>query len=108
MPDTIPPQGATFAGRVRRFIVARFDRKSQLGIGLTAALVVSALAIWAFSGILDAILDNDALVRWDAIVEGWFHTHATTTGLAIFDAVTQLGSPGVAVIVTLVAIYLWR
>src|SRR5690349_23403879 len=101
-------QRGPIVARARQFLIARFDRKSQLGIGLTAAVVLCALAIWAFSGLLDAILDNDALVRWDAIVEGWFHTHATPTGLAIFDAVTQLGSPGVAVIVTLVAIYLWR
>ncbi|HEY2375485.1 MAG TPA: phosphatase PAP2 family protein [Gemmatimonadaceae bacterium] len=98
----------SLAERGRQFLVARFNRKSQLGIGLTAAVVVCALAIWAFSGLLDAILDNDALVRWDAIVEGWFHTHATPTGLAILNAVTQLGSPGVAVVVTVVAIYLWR
>jgi len=94
--------------RTRRFVIARFDRRSQLGIGLTASVVVSALAIWAFSGLLDAILDNDALVRWDALVADWFHGHATRTGLAIFNAITQLGSPGVAVVTTVVAMYLLR
>ena len=94
--------------RARQFLAARFDRKSQLGIGLTVAVVVCAAAIWAFSDLLDAILDNDAIVRWDGVVEGWFHLHATPTGLAIFSAVTQLGSPGVAVVTTIVAIYLWR
>jgi undecaprenyl-diphosphatase len=89
-------------------LAARLDRKSQLGVGLTATVVISALAIWAFSGLLDAILDNDALVRWDAVVEGWFHVHATAAGLTIFDAITQLGSFGVAVVVVLVAAYLWR
>ena len=49
-----------------------------------------------------------SLVRWDAVAEGWFHTHATPAGLRFFDAVTQLGSPGVAVIVVVVALYLWR
>jgi undecaprenyl-diphosphatase len=94
--------------RTRRFLAARLDRKSQLGVGLTASVVVCALAIWTLSGLLDAILDNAALVRWDAAVEGWFHTHATPGGLRFFDAVTQLGSPGVAVIVVVVALYLWR
>lgn len=72
------------------------------------AVVVCAVAIWTLSGLLDAILDNDALVRWDAVIEGWFHLHATPTGLAIFYLVTQLGSPGVAIVTTIVAIYLWR
>jgi undecaprenyl-diphosphatase len=94
--------------RVRRFLAARFDRKSQLGIGLTIGVIVSALAIWALSGLLDAVLDNDVLVRWDAIIETWFHVHATAIGLTIFNYVTLLGSVGVAVITLIVAVYLWR
>jgi len=96
-----------FAG-LRRFLAARFDRKSQFGIGLTMSVVVLALAIWALSGLLDAVLDNDMLVRWDRSVEGWFHTHATPTGLRVFDAITQLGLPGTVVVVAIVALYLWR
>ena len=94
--------------RTRQFFAARFDPRSQLGLGLTASLLLSALAIWAFGGLLDAILDNDLLVRVDMQVESWFHRHATATGLSIFDAVTQLGSPVVFVVVAAVAIYLWR
>jgi len=94
--------------RVRRFLAARFDRKSQLGIGLTVSVITLALAIWVLSGLLDAVLDNDMLVRWDGNVESWFHTHATTPGLTIFNAITQLGSPGVFVVATTVAIYLWH
>jgi hypothetical protein len=98
----------SFVQRARRFIAARFDRKSQLGLGLTASLAVFVLAVWALSGLLDAVLDNDTLVRVDAAVESWFHLHATPTGLAIFNAVTQLGSPVVVVVVIGVALYLWR
>jgi membrane-associated phospholipid phosphatase len=105
------PTGAAkpaFTARIRRFLAARFDRKSQLGIGLTASVMVCALAIWALSGLLDAILDNDYLVRWDATVNNWFHEHATAGGLRFFDALTQLGSYGVVVVVVIVAILLWR
>jgi undecaprenyl-diphosphatase len=102
------PETAPLIDQARRFLAARFDRKSQLGIGLTISVVVFALAIWALSGLLDAVLDNDMLVRWDGIVESWFHTHATATGLTIFNVITQLGSPGVYVVATIVAIYLWR
>jgi undecaprenyl-diphosphatase len=106
--DSVREQVRLVVGRIRRFVIARFDRKSQLGIGFTASVVVSALAVWALSGLLDAILDNDALVRWDAIVENWLHVHASAAGLAAFNAVTQLGSRGVAVVTTGVAIFLWR
>ncbi|HEY4670867.1 MAG TPA: phosphatase PAP2 family protein, partial [Gemmatimonadaceae bacterium] len=106
--DPVSRERASVAERARRFLAARFDRKSQVGIGLTVSVAICALAIWGFASLLDAILDNDALVRPDAIVEGWFHAHATPNGLAIFSAITQLGSPGVAVVVVCVAIYLWR
>jgi membrane-associated phospholipid phosphatase len=98
----------SLAERGRRFLAARFDRKSQLGIGLTVSVLVFMLAVWAFSGLLDAVLDNETLVRWDRIVETWFHSHATTSGLLLFNGITQLGSPIVAVVVVLVALYLLR
>ena len=94
--------------RVRRFLAARFDPKSQLGLGLTLSVCIFALAVWTFSGLLDAVLDNELLVRIDITAESWFHGHATPAGLSIFNAVTQLGSPVVAVVVVVVAIYLWR
>jgi len=94
--------------RVRRFLAARFDPKSQLGLGLTLSVCIFALAVWTFSGLLDAVLDNELLVRIDITAESWFHGHATPTGRSIFNAVTQLGSPVVAVVVAVVAIYLWR
>src|SRR5437868_1130821 len=94
--------------RVRRFLAARFDTKSQLGLGLTTGFVVFALAIWAFAGLLDAVLDNATLVRMDGLVEDWFHAHATPVGLRVFDGITQLGSPLVVAVVVVVTLYLWR
>ena len=93
----------------RRFLAARFDRKSQVGIGLTISAVVFALAVWALSGLLDAVLDNEWLVRLDRLVETSFHQHASAAGLAFFDGVTHLGSPvAIALVVAGVALYLWR
>jgi membrane-associated phospholipid phosphatase len=109
MGDPSAPGRSTFLPWARRFLAARFDRKSQVGIGLTISALVFAFAVWALSGLLDAVLDNDWLVRVDRIVETWFHAHATAAGLAIFSGVTLLGSPvGVAVLVVVVALYLWR
>lgn len=95
-------------GRTKRFVQERLDPRSHLGLGLTLRLVLFIAALWAFSGLLDAVLDNETLVRVDRIVEMWFHGHATSTGLAIFSVVTQLGSPVANVLIAVVAIYLWR
>src|SRR5436190_23546718 len=108
MTDESGPNALSSTQRVRQFLAARFDPKSQLGLGLTISLVVFAVAVWVFSGLLEAVLDNETLVRIDGVVETWFHTHATAAGLAIFSAVTQLGSPAVDVVVVVVALYLWR
>jgi membrane-associated phospholipid phosphatase len=94
--------------RAKQFVAARFDPRSHVGLGLTTSLVICALAIWAFSGLLDAVLDNAWLVRLDARAAEWFHVHATPTGLRVFDVITQLGSPVVDVLIAIVAIVLWR
>lgn len=99
------PVGGT-PRRIRDFVAARFDPRSHTGLGLTLRLAAFALAIWAFSGLLDAVLDNETLVRIDRVVEAWFHVHSTPAGLAIFDAVTHLGSPVVGVVIGLVALVL--
>ena len=92
--------------RIWQFLRDRFDPRSHLGLGLTVRLVLFVLAIWAFSGLLDAVLDNRTLVRVDRSVETWFHTHATPVGLKIFSIVTQLGSPVVNVLIGVVALFL--
>jgi undecaprenyl-diphosphatase len=108
MSDASSGTELSFTQRARQFLAARFDPKSQLGLGLTVSVVILGLAVWAFSGLLDAVLDNETLVRTDLKVASWLHAHATRAGLAIFGVVTQFGSPVVSVIVVVVAIYLWR
>lgn len=93
---------------VRRFLSARLDRASDMGLHQTITVLVLALAVWAFSGLLDLVLDNGALVRWDVAVNAWFHAHATPTGLRVFDIITQIGTVGVAVTIAIVAVWLWR
>ena len=92
--------------RARDFIAARFDPRSHTGLGLTLRLAGFALAVWAFSGLLDAVLDNATIARLDRIVESWFHVHSTAAGLEAFDVVTQLGSPVVDVVIGVVALFL--
>jgi membrane-associated phospholipid phosphatase len=94
--------------RVKRFLAARLDPESHLGRGLTVSVLILALAVWVLSGLLDAVLDNETLVRMDLKVEQWFHVYATPTGLTIFNGITQLGSPVVDVLIVVVALVLLR
>ena len=100
----MPP---AFRDTIRRFIRARLDPKSELGLRLTINAAVFALAIWAFSGLLDGVLDNEWLVRADLAINGWFHLHATAGGLKVFSILTDVGTVGVWTIVALVTAWLW-
>jgi undecaprenyl-diphosphatase len=96
-----------FRERFRRFLAARLDPKSELGLRLTINVAVFALAIWAFGGLLDGVLDNEWLVRADLAINGWFHGHATPGGRATFDVITNFGTVGVGVAVVVVTLWLW-
>lgn len=95
--------------RLRRFVRRRLDRNSELGLRLTINAVLFGLAVWAFAGLLEEVLDNASLVRWDIAANAWLHDHATMTGLRIFHAITLVGSPGVWLVTALFALWLlWR
>jgi undecaprenyl-diphosphatase len=98
---------ARFPAGLRRFVAARFDPKSELGLRLTINALVFVAAVWAFSGLLDAVLDRESLVRWDLAVNAWFHVHATPAGLATFNAITMVGYPGVWIVIAVAVIWLW-
>ncbi len=92
---------------MHRFLVERLDRKSELGLRLTINVLVGALAIWAFSGLLDGVLDKEWLVRADLAVNQWFHVHETTAGLSAFNVITLGGTVGVGLVVVIVTGWLW-
>ena len=96
-----------FRDTFRRFVHARLDPKSELGLRLTINVAVFALAIWAFSGLLDGVLDKEWLVRADLAINGWYHVHATAAGLAALDVFTSAGTVGVWTIVAIVTVWLW-
>jgi membrane-associated phospholipid phosphatase len=94
---------------IRHFLRQRLDPKSELGLRLTINVVLFAFAVWAFAGLLEEVLDNEALVRWDVSVNSWLHAHATPTGLRFFGLITLIGSPGAWIVTALVTIWLlWR
>lgn len=108
-PSTPIPARARALPRLRTILKDRLNPKSYLGLHLTIGLAVAALGIWLFSTLLDAVLDNDALVRWDMAADAAIHARMTPPDLRIVDAVTQLGSPvAMAILGVAGAVLLWR
>lgn len=93
---------------LRGFFAARLDPKTYLGLHLSVGLLVAAGAIWLFGALLEAVLDNALLVRWDVATDAWIHAHATPLGQRNFDVITQLGSPVAMTLLALAgAVLLW-
>jgi membrane-associated phospholipid phosphatase len=91
-------------GRLFHFIAARVDRKSYLGLRLTIGLVVIALGIWLFGGLLEEVLDNATLVQMDLAAARWIHGTATPLGVRIFVAITDIGSPPAMAVIALLGV----
>jgi membrane-associated phospholipid phosphatase len=109
MPAPAAPVGHSPGDRLRRLWADRLEPNSYLGLHLTVSLVGIALCVWVFGALLDAVLDNDLVVRWDAAIDLAIHQHMTPPSLRVVDVVTQLGSPVAMVLLGfVVAIILWR
>lgn len=103
----LDPSGRT--ARPRRLSHVRaiwhLPQQRRLAVALLAALG-SALV---FARITEDYLTNDPLARWDVSLAGWFVEHRSATGLDVFRAITNFGSPAVSlVLATLVCVVLYR
>jgi len=96
-------------GRMRRFVTARLDRTSYLGLHLTIGLVALVAAVWAFGALLGEILENAWLVRWDRATSLRIHD-AMTPGLTeLATAITNVCSPvGMTALGAVGVALLWR
>src|SRR4051794_2308082 len=88
--------------RTGDFLAARLSQSTFLGLHLTLGLIGMAAAIWLFSALLDAVLDNATLVRWDIATDRWVHAHVTPTGTAMFSDISKIGSPGAMTVLAIV------
>ena len=96
-------------GRLRGFLKARLEPKAYLGLHLTVGLLVGATGIWIFGALLDALLDNSAMVQRDTATAALIHAHMTPSSIRIAFATTQLGGPIAMTALAMVgAIVLWR
>ena len=93
---------------LRRFLSARLDPKSYLGLHLTIGLAVTALGLWVLGALLDMVLDNNTMVRWDIATVKTIHEAMTPTLLRVGLTATHLGSPvAMAALMVIGAIALW-
>lgn len=101
--DSPMPAQAT-GSTLARFLAARMDRKSYLGLRLTVGLAVIALGLWIFGGLLEEVLDNATLVHWDVAAAAWIHSTGTPLGTRVFLAITNIGSPVVMGVIAVIGV----
>ena len=78
--------------RVWRFVARRFARGEYLGLHLTIGLTISLLALWVFGAITEDVLAQDPLTHFDVSLLESLHGHSTPDGMAVFLAISRLGS----------------
>ena len=109
MSSTSEAVQAVRPSRIARFVAARLDPKAYLGLHVTVGLVIAALAIWAFGAVLEEVLENDTIVRFDVATMAWMAAHATPLGFRVFSLITRLGDiPVIPLIAVAGAFVLWR
>jgi undecaprenyl-diphosphatase len=96
--------------RGNKFLAKRLSTDSYVGLHLTVSFLVAAAAIWAGSAVLDAVLDNQTLVRFDIAIARWVHGRVTPTGTSVSQLISEIGSPTTMGVIAVVggAIVLWR
>ena len=92
---TTPKELPASPKRWPRFLAARLDPRSYLGLHFTIGLLASALALWLFGGLLEEVLDNATMVHWDLRAAEAIHAAQSPIGIRIFVLFTNLGSPPV-------------
>jgi undecaprenyl-diphosphatase len=93
---------------LRGFIRRRLDPNAYLGLYATIGIALLWVMVWAFRELLDAVLDQEAIVHLDEAAAQWMHLHSTPTGDRLFAILTHLGSPVAWLIFIVVALLLVR
>lgn len=108
-PQVPPDQPSGWPPRAWKFLAARLEPRTYLGLHLTLGFLLSAATLWVFAAITEEVLEPSATVRRDLAVAAWFHAHATALGDRIFVAISLVGSPvTMGALGIVVAVILWR
>jgi membrane protein DedA with SNARE-associated domain len=74
-------------------VASRLARGQYLGLHLTIGLAISLAGLWVFGAITEDVLHHDPLTQFDMMLLDWLHARATSTGYAVFNTISLLGSP---------------
>lgn len=87
--------------RAWRFLAARFTPGEYLGLHLTAGLLVSVLAVWAFGTVTEGVLHHESLTTFDTNLLTIVRAHASPLGDRIAVAISLVGSPAAMALLAL-------
>jgi membrane-associated phospholipid phosphatase len=63
--------------RLHKFLAARFSPEGELGLHLTAGVLLMLGAAWIFGSIAEDVFEAGRITALDLAVARWFHAHAT-------------------------------
>ncbi|UGQ47835.1 phosphatase PAP2 family protein [Massilia endophytica] len=95
--------------KLLRFIEARLSPGGELGLHLTAGIVLLLGAVSLFAEIAEDMVERDTIWRIDHLVAHWFNVHAFEPMTGFMLVITHWHSvPGVLVMGCLLAAWFWR
>lgn len=99
----------TAYSKVLRFLGARLSPGNELGLHLTAGMVLLVAAVAVFREIAEAVGENDDIARFDVHVAQWFNMHAFEPVTSIMLAFTHAhGIVGMSIASCLLALWFWH
>ena len=100
----IADESAPYASGSWRARYAALHPKAYLALHLAGGVLLTMVLVWAFAAIADEIPEQGRLVEFDVALTRWIHTHDTEYGESIFQAISWLGAPALAVVLTIAAL----
>jgi len=93
----------------RKSRLAKTHPKLYLAAHILAGVLLTALLVWGFASLADAVGDNGRIVADDTGLARWISSHDTEWGETFFSGVSLLGAPLlVGIIVIAALVYLRR
>jgi undecaprenyl-diphosphatase len=88
--------------RLAAFTHARLDNTHLTGFPLTLIVVAGGYAFFLFVGVIQAVINVEAIAQWDVRVANLMYAFRDDELLQLFTWVTAFGSTGVVVTITVI------